>query len=280
MERTLATRHTIRRGGRTVRALAAGLALTVAAPVVVQAHTPYVLPNQFTVTKRDHVTVESSFTEDFFTPDVVLRSDAFAVVTPSGEERKAEVTYLKDVALFEAALPEAGTYRLTTGERLGQKGKVVKIDGRWQVLGENGDKTPPAGAEVQEYQSVTRADAYVTKGAASTKVVAPTGHGLEFVPQSHPNQIDRQAGLAVQALFDGKPLAGQTLTLYRAGTAYDPAGEKGVATVTTAADGRATLRPDQAGLYLVMGRYRTEAPAGAETPMRSYTYALTFEVPK
>ncbi|WP_049974250.1 DUF4198 domain-containing protein, partial [Azospirillum sp. B4] len=230
----------------------------------VQAHTPYLLPNQFAVTgARDHVTVESSFTEDFFTPDVVLRSDAFAVVLPSGAEEKASVTYLRDMAVFEAALPEPGTYRLTTGERLGRKGRMVKVNGDWRVLGEDGDKTPPAGAEVVDYQSVTRADAYVSKGAPTTAVVAPTGHGLEFVPQTHPNQIDRSAGLAVRVLFDGKPLAGQTLTLYRAGTAYDDAGRKGVANVTSGADGTAVLRPDRPGLYLVMGRYRTHAPAGS-----------------
>jgi hypothetical protein len=37
-----------------------------------------------------------------------------------------------------------------------------------------------------------------------------------------------------------------------------------------------TLTPPDAGTYLVLIRHRTEAPAGSETPYRSYTYTLTF----
>src|ERR1700749_3085754 len=54
----------IRLGGAVlIAALLAGAA---------QAHSPYLMPNAFDATGRDHVTVEASFTEHVFIPDVVM----------------------------------------------------------------------------------------------------------------------------------------------------------------------------------------------------------------
>ncbi len=76
-------------------------------------------------------------------------------------------------------------------------------------------------------------------------------------------------------LFDGKPLADTEVTLFRAAGNYD--GRKIAATVRSDARGGFTLRPGDAGLYLILVRHRTAAPAGSETPYRSYTYTLAFD---
>jgi hypothetical protein len=63
--------------------------------------------------------------------------------------------------------------------------------------------------------------------------------------------------------------------MFRSAGLYD--GRKVAAQVKSGADGRFTLKPDDAGAYLILVRHRGVAPAGSETPYRSYTYTLTFD---
>jgi hypothetical protein len=50
---------------------------------------PLALPaaHAFDVTDRKLVTVQGAFTESFFTPEVVMKSDAWAVVGPDGARK-------------------------------------------------------------------------------------------------------------------------------------------------------------------------------------------------
>ena len=243
-------------------------------PGVTFAHMPYLMPNFFAVSERDHVTVQASFTEDLFTPDVVMKSDAWFVRGPAGSAAVTGVTYLRDLAAFEAALPAPGTYRISSGERLGRKAKMYKdAKGQWTMGSE--ESAAPAGAALVDVQSVTAAEVYVTRGAPSQEALAPTGKSLELKPITHPNEIFAKAPAQFELQFEGKPLSGASVTVYRAAGAYD--GKKVAADVTTDAAGRFSITPPDAGTYLALVRHRTEAPQGAETPYRSYSYALTFE---
>jgi uncharacterized GH25 family protein len=250
---------------------AAAVAIAAAAPA--QAHMPYLLPNLFDVTKRDHVTVQAAFTETPFIADVAMRSADFRAEGPGGAQPAVQVVYLKDVAMFEAALPSDGTYRVSSGERLGRKGKMHRgADGAWRMVGEGDD--PPTGAQLVEVQSVTVAEAYVTRGAPSREVLKPREEGLELRPITHPSEVFAAAPARFQLLFGGRPLADCEVKLYRAAGFFD--GRSIAAETRSAADGAVTLTPPDAGTYLVLIRHRTEAPAGSETPYRSYTYTLTF----
>ena len=64
--------------------VAVALSAVLLAVGTAQAHSPYLLPNLFDLGKRDHVTVQGSFTEEFFSPDVAMKSDDYHVVTPAG----------------------------------------------------------------------------------------------------------------------------------------------------------------------------------------------------
>ncbi len=55
-----------------------------------RAHSPYLLPNAFDVVDRKHVTVEGSFTETFFVPDVAMKADDYHVIAPDGCSSAAE----------------------------------------------------------------------------------------------------------------------------------------------------------------------------------------------
>lgn len=248
---------------------AAVIALTLAAGAA-QAHSPYLLPNFFDATGRDHVTVQASFTEKFFTPEVVMKSDDFHAIGPDGARIAVTPSYFKDLTVIEVptAAP-AGTWRITSGVRAGRMSKVVLKGGQWEFL-EPG-KPLPAGA--QDMQSITTAETYVSRGALNDTALKPVGNGLEFQALTHPNKIGEGEEARFVVLVDGKPLPGQKITVNAAG-ADEHAGKP--VEVTSDAEGRFTLKLDHAGAYHAMTRYRI-APAG-DQPGRSLTYALTFEV--
>jgi uncharacterized GH25 family protein len=245
------------------------------------AHTQYLKPNVFSTPQRDHVTVEGSFTEELFTPDLAMKADDYHVITPAGVKQKIEnIIYLKDLAVFEAALPENGTYRFSTGERPGATRKMALINGKWEALRD--PKEAPAGARVADAQSFTRADVYVSKGPASDAALKPNGSGLEILPLAHPSKLDEGGTFPVQLLFQGKPLAGVDITLQggEAAHEHDEKGEdkhEAAAKAVTDKDGKASFALKEHGTYLLLARYRVEAPDGA-VAVKSYSVTLTFQV--
>jgi uncharacterized GH25 family protein len=274
-------RSTARRAwcAAALAAAAAALGLGVAT-VPAQAHSPYLRPNVFDATKRDHVTVEAAFTEDVFAAEVVMRSDAWAVIGPQGITPITQVTYLRDLAVFEAATPVDGLYRLTSGQRQGRNGRMYQAaNGDWKMVGEE-DEAPPPGAAIVEVQSLTTADAYVVRGAPGETASAPalkaSGEGLELTPLLIPTDIVAGEAAVFRVTFDGRPLAGQAVTVFREAGRYD--GRKIAVETTTDAEGRLNLTLTEPGAYMTLIRHRTEAPAGAPTPYRSYSHTLTFAV--
>lgn len=238
------------------------------------AHMPYVLPSLFDVGKGDHVTVQSAFAEDAFVPEVAMRDAPFAILAPDGSAlATGPVTTLRDLTIFEADTKADGTYRITTGQRAGRKGKMARVGDKWEVRADNAPAKP--GEQVVDVQSMTLADAYVTRGAPTTAALKPRGQALEIQPVTHPGDITAGSDAQFVLLFDGKPLAGEAITLFRAAGVHD--GRKVAAEVKSDASGRFTLRPGDAGTYLILVRHRGAAPAGAETPYRSYTYTLAFD---
>lgn len=235
---------------------------------------PYVLPTMFDMGKADHITVQSAFAEEAFLPEVAMRDAPFHLVGPDGKAISVgPVTHLRDVSIFEAAIPVDGTYRVTSGQRAGRKGKMFKIGEDWQMRGEGGN--PPANAQQVEVQSMTLADAYVTRGQPADTALKPLGKALEIQAITHPNGIVAGSDARFLLLFDGKPVPQADITLFRGAGLYD--GRKVAAQTKSGADGQFTLKPEDAGTYLILVRHRSASPAGSETPYRSYTYTLTFD---
>lgn len=251
-------------------------ALALLAATGSAAHVPYLLPSTFNLGKATHITLQSAFTEDPFIPEVVLKSDFFFVRGPDGTQAPLGTpTYLRQLTVLECATPNDGTYLFSTGPRQGRNGKMYKgAGGKWLMVGEE-SATLPAGAETVEVQSITTAEAYVTRGAPTLAALATRGVGLELKPITHPSDISPRQAIRFQLLFDGKPLGGQVVHLQRVQGNFD--GQKVPGQATTAADGTFALTAPDAGLYMTLIRYRTASPAGAATPFRSYTHTLSFE---
>ncbi|CAN7181527.1 DUF4198 domain-containing protein [Phenylobacterium sp. LjRoot225] len=251
-----------------LRLMVLGAALAVAGGA--QAHSPYLLPNGFDLSGRDHVTLQASFTEHPFIPDVVMKSEHFHVTDPTGATRPLTPSYFRDLTVLEAPVEGQGTWRFSSGARAGRMSKVIRKGEDWVFL-EPG-KPVPAGVVPADMQSITTAETYVSRGAPNQVALAPLGRGLELHPLTHPNSISVDQEARFEALLDGRPLPGQKILLVRADADAD--GDKPQEIVADAA-GRFALKAGRPGAYLAMTRYRI-APVDGQ-PGRSLTYALTFE---
>lgn len=253
----------------TVRTLLAAAALVVfAAPAA--AYTSYLKPSEY-LPDGMRVTVQGAFTTTFFTPEIALAAD-FAVIEPSGDNGVfSQVEITGQVANLTTSLHSGGTYRITSGERLGQVNTIVGVDGGWRPLAQG--ETPPEDAPVTTIQTVTVAETYVTRGEPSRTAVDRTIGRLALRPITHPNQVLVGEGLRVQALFDGAPFANTALVLYREGDVETDQDSY----FATDAQGNAHVTFDQPGIYILAARHRGDAPSGSAAAVHSYTTTLVFE---
>jgi len=293
---------------------AAVSALVLGAPQAALAHTPYLLPNAFDA-ERDHVTLQGALTEDdYFNPDIALRTSTYVETIPSGEHREiAPAMVLKDMAVMEAPLPDTGTYRFSTGAYVARSVKMVQVGGRWLMVRAPGGRARPeadhaasadiaqpkpdhahehkdedgppaiapadvpADAKTVQVENIQTAETYVSKGAPTEAALRPSGKGFELKPVTHPNSIYVDQGFAFQLLVDGAPAADVGVSVYRSGDVYDE--HKVMAEMKTDAKGAAKIGFDRPGVYLLTAHY----PAGGHAPdaaptARNYVYSLTFEV--
>lgn len=246
--------------------IALALASSIAVPA--SAHSPYLLPNVFDLDKRDHVSVQASFTEEFFVPDVVMKGTAWHVINPDGQSVALTPIYTRDLAVLDVDTAQNGTYRISSGVREGRVAKAYQSGGDWKFLREN--DAPPADAPVFDMKSITLAEVYVSRGGFTDKALAPANKGLEFALLTHPGKLLANGDARLRVLFDGKPVAGATLTLQRAGGGAP-------VNLTSDADGVVKLPLTAAGQYHAQLRHRLIV-SGTERRAESHTYALTLDV--
>jgi hypothetical protein len=260
--------------------LAVTLAALSAPMAAASAHVSYMLPNFFSLTDGQMVTITSSFAEKMFNPEVVVTSQDWHLLRPDGRRDSFDkITSFNQVTVLESDIAQPGTYRFTTGERLGRLSTIARVKGAWVIVNpeDPNAKVPEGATETSRSQTATVADVYFTKGKPTRTVIdaAPVGR-LAITPVTHPSAIFLDEGFDLAVTYGGKPLPNFELILYRQDGAYD---EKPFEQFhKTDAAGRLSLKFDRPGVYLIMGRHMGDAPAGAQTPSCSYTTSLTFEV--
>jgi len=242
------------------------------------AHTPYLLPSSFDVQPKDTIGVDASFTEKFFVPDVAFGETAFSIVTPEGERIPfGDIRQFKQRTVAEQKLPdEKGTYRLSTGPRLGAVFRTWERNGKTESARDPQQVIPADAKLLSHYQSLSISEAYVTAGKPSKKALAAVGKGLEIVAITHPSDLFVNEKFDFVVQYDGKPVANQKVSIYR--SAMDLASQSTVQNLTTDADGKIALPLTKSGIYLALVRYQGPAPAGAAAPMYGNNYTLTFRV--
>lgn len=127
------------------------LTLSGAVTFPVYAHTPYIAPASFEPLRAGWVTLDASFADAFFVPEVVFDNSEFAVLDPAGNSGKPNTLQLfKTRAVVEHQLSEKGSYRFSTGVRHGAVFRMYEIDGE-----RKGTRDPnevlPKGAPAPNY---------------------------------------------------------------------------------------------------------------------------------
>jgi len=233
------------------------------------AYTSYLKPEEFWVTDAT-VRVEGAYAQQFFTPSIAL-GDTVVVVNPAGQSEDQLAPRPNGTSIVQPLMTTGGTYRVSTGEVLGQVANLVGENGQWRVLGAT--ETAPEGAETTTLQTVTVADTYITRGTANRAAVDQTIGRLAIRPVTHPNQVLASQGFQIQLLFDGAPMPNSAVVIYAEG---DPE-TKLDRYVVTDAEGNATFTFDAPGRYIIAARHRADMPAGSPAAVGSYTTTLTFE---
>jgi len=260
-----------------------GMALACGMPPAARAISPYVLPLNFDVHPNTTLSVDAGYTQKVFIPATAFGPTRFTVTGPDGKEvPMPTVQQLKTRTVAEYPLPadkEAarGTWRISTGTRMGRVFRSWERNSKVERPETPEQPTPADAKLLTHYQTVARAEAYVTVGAPSRGALKPRGSGLEIVPLTHPSDLYTGETFAFAVHFDGTPLGGHKLDIYRSNTGQAES-EHTVHALTTDAQGRATFALKQSGLYQAYVRHDSPAPAGAAAPTYGNRYALTFRV--
>ncbi len=242
------------------------------------AHTPYLVPASFSAREGDTVTLDAAFAGAFFVPEVAFDNSTCMVTLPTGQSRPVgTVQRLKTRTVLEDVLDAGkGTYRFSTGPRLGALFRVWEVDGKRETSRDPAAKIPAGAKVIANFQSLTRADAYITIGAPSRAALAGGESGLVFVPVTHPDDLYVGEHFEFIVQYDGKPVAAQKVEVAEAVWTSDR--RPSIQTLQSDAEGRVRLPLAQAGTFLALARYRSAAPVGAPVPEYSNSYTLSFRV--
>ena len=271
-----------------VRLLAA--AALLATPAMLSAHRMWLLPSGTVFSGTDSwVTIDAAVSNDlFFFDHQPLRLDGMKVWQPDGTPGQVQNGATgRYRSVFDVQLDKPGTWKVGT-EMSGVMGSF-KVDGVEKRVGGRGGPARPGqpapltvadipvnATDVKLTETSARNEVFLTAGAPTTTVFAPTGKGLEFAPVTHPDELVAGEAAKFRFLIDGKPAAGLKVTVIPGGKRYR--NDEGAMTLTTGADGVVSVTWPTAGMYwlnAVATDGRTTTPRATE---RRMSYVTTLEV--
>lgn len=240
------------------------------------AHTPYLHALGEIGAQGGLVSMEAAFAETFFVPEVAFDKSQFEIIAPDGSRRSPDrVEVWKARTLAEHRLDATpGTWRFSTGHRLGALFRTWEVDGKRESSRDASVPIPPHAKVIQNFQSLTLAETYLSVGEPNRTALAPRNKGLEIAAIDHPSDLYVGESFRFQVLFDGSPLANQKVEITEA--VSDTGNTPQVVNLVTDGEGRTTFRPERAALWLALTRHRTPAPPESGVAEYSHSYTLTF----
>jgi hypothetical protein len=216
------------------------------------AHRMWILPSSTVLSGMEAwVTFDAAISNTLFVFEHrPLRLDGLVVTGPGGRRLKPRNLHTGQYrSSFDLLLDAPGTYRIS----LAQSSVMAswRENGeprRWRGAPEQLAAHVPAGAQqlvVSRFSA--RVETYVTLGRPSRDVLAPTGRGLEVIPETHPNDLIAGEEAVFVVVLDGRPAPGTPLTIVRGmGRHAESPWEK---KLQAGADGRITVSFPAAGFY-------------------------------
>lgn len=244
-----------------------------------EAHVPFLKPNQFNVTHH-RLTIESAFTEFPFQADFAMDSPNFTITSPQGI-----ITAIKPVAKTKAAvyleleLKEAGTYRISTGQRVGPVYKAVETPDKKLYFAADMKRVNGKPTTMNYY---SYADTYIFKRQQKYKPV-PLNKGLEIIPLASPNALLLGGELSLRVLENGKPVPNARIIVvtdnehfskHRIEDLYDVENVR-ASNIHANQQGEFTFKPQKAGLNFLFVTVHHQLN---ENLWESQNASLTLEV--
>lgn len=226
--------------------------IALATSLAVEAHVPFLKPNQFNVTHH-RLTIESAFTEFPFQADFAMDSPNFTITAPNGTVSAiSPIAKTKAAVYLEPELKQEGTYRISTGQRVGPVYKAVETPDKKLYFAADMKRVSGKPTTMNYY---SYADTYIFKGQQKYTPV-PLNKGLEMIPMTSPNGLMLGGELSLQVLENGKPVPNARIivvtdnehfTKHRIEDLYDVENVR-ASNIHANAQGEFTFRPQKAGL--------------------------------
>ena len=271
-----------------IAALAACGAVSLAAPA--QAHNQWLKPSITVLSDTTQsITVDAaSSTIPFQANHAPLNVENVQVVKPDGTAGAIEnVGRGRYRSTFDVKIDMPGTWRIGTANS-GIGGRF-KVDGEeWRVgprrgpnaqaanLVPSADQIPAGATDLELTETHSRNEFFVTAGTPTDTAHAPTGKGLELVPQIAPTDLVSDEPAQFRFLIDGQPAAGVKLDVVADGQRYHS--ETHSLELTTDAEGMVTIDWPVAGFYWVSAAAEDDKPSDPRASKRRMTYIATLEV--
>lgn len=257
------------------------VAVAVAAlPLAAHAHRAWLLPSDTVFSGADPwVGVDAAISNTLFHADHnPMRLDNLTIIAPDGGRVAPENRGVgKYRATFDVHLTQPGTYKIATVmQGSSARFKVNGEERSWRGRAEDLASAVPAGAtDVRRAENINRIETFVTRGAPTTGVFAPTNAGLELAPVTHPNDLVASEAATFRLLLDGRPAANLKVTIAPGAARYrDNPGE---IERTTGADGAFEISWPAAGMYWINASLR-DLPAQTPGATRSVQYTAVVQV--
>lgn len=243
------------------------LALVLLFPLTSQAHMFWLLTDKDAPNVNEPVQVEIGFGHKF-PQDEEIKEERLGSVKALGPDGREVALKKISTSRYEFVPPAAGVYLLSA-----------------QVVPGFVTRTPQ-GVKMQNKKGVPDANLCFHFDMAAKTFVFVGGQkqgfdqsaqtALEIVPLQDPYNLKKDADLAVQVKFQGKPLAGAEVKF-----TYDgwPDPQKPFAIIgKTDAQGKIQVKLNTPGKWLIIASHKTPYPSPEECDENLYSASLTFTV--
>lgn len=266
---------------RHLRRFAAGLLLGLLASPALQAHNFWIEPSAFAPAPGQRVALRLRVGQEL-QGDPVPRDPGlmkrFVAVGPAGAEMPVPGVPNTDPAGFEAfSAPGLYTVVYDSGRsavelEAAKFEDYLKQEGLEAVSSLRARRGQSAAGAKEVFSRCAKALIAVGDGSGPgfDRVF---GQRLELVAEKNPYALANGGELPVRLLYEGKPLAGALVMALQRGR------PGAVSAVRSDARGRATLKLDRPGFWLVKAVHMIPAPRDAGADWESFWAALTFAVP-
>jgi len=256
-----------------------GLALALSTPAA--AHRQWMLPSMTSLSGDDGwITVDAGISTDPFVADHnAARLDGISVTAPDGSAGAIENPSTGKLrSTFDVHLTKPGTWKIAGGMQAVFASWTV--DGqpkRWRGKpAELASAVPANAADLKVSEVQNRNELFVTLGAPDTRLLTPSGKGLEFAPVTHPDDLVASEPATFGFLIDGKPAAGIEITIVPGGRRYRD--QPNEIALKTDAKGQVVVKWPAPGVYWLQATTSDDKTSVPQARERRLGYTTTVEV--